>query len=62
MNKAKTDDELTFIRCEQKHSTCVSYRKDGTCRALRDTSFNYKCPFFKDRREHKRQLEILRSL
>ena len=32
--------------CKQKRRDCFAYHK-GCCKALKDTRFAYKCPFYK---------------
>ena len=33
-------------KCRQQKTDCFAYMK-GVCKALKDTRFNYPCPFYK---------------
>lgn len=35
-------------KCRQKKVTCFAYTKEGYCKCLKDTRFNYSCPFYKN--------------
>lgn len=44
------------IECKQKRADCANYCNGG-CVALEDTDFDYRCPFYKTKREVKKILE-----
>lgn len=47
----KGDNMGLRMKCVQKRYDCFACDSGGKCRALSDTRFNYKCPFYRSARD-----------